>query len=556
MVQKIGLVACVMHYGRSIRCDSEFITALAKGAAARDALISDEEKNQLAAVVGPEFFTIQNVMCDVIPKLQARPSDMMALVSVLVDCGGQDLAANLPNAAFRKWCAADENRAAEVITSARAGNALALRHLVFALEAREDVNEALRSARAEGDERTAGILALSRMTLTTDEAKAALEVILAATGTPAAAERAGPVKAALAIASKHPSLDRSGIADALAHLSRSSDPIIVHMMATALYSHGESLTDAELGSCLSGIQALDPGNSGHGRHIDDALNKLWSSRPREAGKTIGSLIAKTERQVGNDALDRILSSQSQKSAHILAELVTEWLGAGDPHICAALASHLSEINKATPCLQVDVTVLPADPKAQVFVCRKAIGYLFHAPMTAASWLVAVMRTGGPAARHAADLLFDPLLLNYGGALKHWLDGLLEEDALGNDMIRQSLIRAQEVLDGFAAAREVVELEPSSAQRALIRFQEAEEAERVFEAAREQSIFADLFTTQTLLYGDRSSFSILDGQGVRQSQTTNLSEMSISGELPRCLFFDPVGLEWMLDVFRCERRTDQ
>jgi hypothetical protein len=272
------------------------------------------------------------------------------------------------------------------------------------------------------------------------------------------------------------------------------------------------------------------------------------------GQAIATLISSTKGQVGDNALAGILPGNDRDQKTALTRLATEWLREGDYHVCSTLASHVSEINRTSPCFEVTPDVLPPEAADQVFVCRKAVGYFFIAPMTAAAWIVAVMRRGGPAAQDVADLLLDPLLVNYGGALKDWLEGLLDEEGPGNDAIQDALQRAQEVWNGFDAAREVVELEPSSSRRALVRFQEAEESERIQESARERSIFARLVTTQTLLYGDRSSFSIRDGEGNCRPQTLNMAEMSISSELPKGLFFDPIGTERMLEVFRHERRT--
>lgn len=549
-----GLVIGAQRLGLTNHSEANLIAALARGASSRNTLISDTDVEALAALSNSSFFDVQIVLCEVIPKLVAAPSDVMVLVSTLVEKGGEDLAANQPNAAFRKWCAREECRADEVIALARAGDALALRHLVFALEAKEGVDEAFRSCAADGEERTAGVLALSRMTLDLDEAARALDVILVAVGQSSPAEAAGLIKAALDIAGKHPTLDRSDVAVALDRLSRSTDPVAVHLMATALYWHGNEMSDAEVVSCLRGLQSVDSDNGGTVRQIDDALQKLWSNRPREMGQAIAALISTTKGRVGNQALKGVLSAQGHDQERSLALLATEWLQQGDYHVCATLASHFSEINRTIPCLDIPPDVLPPEPADQIFVCRKAVGHFFLAPMTAASWIVAVLRRGGTAAHDAADLLFNPLLLNYRGAFKDWLEALLEEDAPGNDAIREALKRAQEVWDGFEAAREVVELEPSSAQRALVRFQEAEEAEQILEAAREKSIFANLFTTQTLLYGDRSSFSIMDGEGIRRPQTVNMAEMSVSSELPMGLIFDPVGTEWTLEVFRLERRA--
>ena len=548
-----GLVAGARLIGFDNHGNAELLAALARGASSRNALISESDAGELEELTGLSFFEVQNVLCEVIPRLTSQAADIMSLVSVLVEKGGEDLVANQPYVAFRKWCEVDGSRAAEVIASARAGNALALQHLVFALEAKADAEDALLSAKTVGEERTAGALALSRMNLTQDQATAAINVVLDAAEGDFTAEAAGFIKAALDLASKHPKLDRARIAIALARLSQTDDPVAVHLMAIALYRHHAEMNEEELASCLRGIQAIDHNNTGTVQQIDGALPRIWPGRPDQVNEALASIISRTEGKVGEGALSGIFRIQNPDTQVELAKLATGWLLNGDYYPCLTLASQISEINRSTPCLTIPPEVLPADEESQIFICRKAIGHFFLAPMTAASWIVAVLRQGGRASRDAAELLFDPLLLNYGGALKAWLEKLLEDDAPGNDSIRDALKRAQEVWDGFDAAREVVELEPSSAQRALVRFQEAEESEEIHESAQKRSVFANLVTRQTLLYGDRSSFSITDDEGNRRAQTINMAQMSVSSELPKGIFFDPVGTDWTLEMFRHEQR---
>lgn len=343
----------------------------------------------------------------------------MTLVSFLVEKGGEDLAANRPNAAFRQWCLNAAHRADDVIASARSGDPLALRHLVFALEAKEDVEEVFQAAAGTGEERKAGILALSRMTLSEGDAARAMHSILSDASAPLAMDvRTGQIYAALDIAGKIPSLDRTSLAGALANISGSSHPLAVHLLATALLRHGHNMSDAEVASCLQGIQYVDPQNRGTVQQIDDALRSLWPSRPGEVGKAIAELIASTSGQVGDRALDGIVSAQDANQRKALAHLATEWLNNGNYHVCSALASHVSEINRTSPCFEIPPDTLPTEAADQIFICRKAVGHFFLSPMTAAAWIIAVLRKDGPAAHEAAHLLFDPLLLNYGGGLKH------------------------------------------------------------------------------------------------------------------------------------------
>ena len=84
----------------------------------------------------------------------------------------------------------------------------------------------------------------------------------------------------------------------------------------------------------------------------------------------------------------------------------------------------------------------------------------------------------------------------------------------------------------------------------------EEAERTRDEAGRRSIFADLFTTQHLLYGDRSAFNIMTSAEELEQKTMPFSEISISSELPKGIFVDPIGLDMQLHQFRNERMVEQ
>ena len=267
-VAELGFFGALLMLNRSDRRDEALIQRLAEVASSRNALISEQDMEVLQRVSGANFFMIQMLICEVIPLLKSAPSEVMGLVELLVERGGEDLAANQPNAAFREWCASDSRRADDVIASARDGDSLAIRHLVFALEAKCDVQEAFRSAEADGAERTAGVLALSRMLLSQEEAERALAHILKLVDATEAGEGAGFLTAAIDIAAKHPGLDRSELAKSLDQISESNTPLAIHFMATALHGHSKEMTGSEVQSCLKGILGVDPKNKGTVREID------------------------------------------------------------------------------------------------------------------------------------------------------------------------------------------------------------------------------------------------------------------------------------------------
>jgi hypothetical protein len=68
---------------------------------------------QFAALATHAFFTLQQFFCEAIPKLETPAEPLMRAVRALVEKAGNDLASNLPNVEFRKWCGADLARARE-----------------------------------------------------------------------------------------------------------------------------------------------------------------------------------------------------------------------------------------------------------------------------------------------------------------------------------------------------------------------------------------------------------------------------------------------------------
>ena len=106
-------------------------------------LFSEKDWAFLDQTSGRQFFSGMALLCDLIPRLNVGRRDMMRLVVTLVRLGGEDGAARQPNVAFRDWCAGDPARVQGVLDDARAGDALAIDHLCFALEVRSDCVDAL-----------------------------------------------------------------------------------------------------------------------------------------------------------------------------------------------------------------------------------------------------------------------------------------------------------------------------------------------------------------------------------------------------------------------------
>ena len=119
-----------------------------------------------ANVAGHEFFTAQHFYCEAIPKLNANVMALMECCRTLIERAGTDLAAGLPNDAFRQWCENNPAERAIVISEARSGEDLAKRFVTFALQAAGDVATAINFVKSyDDDRRLFGVAALGKMAI-------------------------------------------------------------------------------------------------------------------------------------------------------------------------------------------------------------------------------------------------------------------------------------------------------------------------------------------------------------------------------------------------------
>src|SRR5262249_53341044 len=100
------------------------------------------ERGEVQALQTSDFFFAAHILGRIMPELEADPRRLMTCVEALVARGGEDHAANQPNAALRAWCAKDPARAWRIIDAARSGDALAVRNVTFPLEALQATEEA------------------------------------------------------------------------------------------------------------------------------------------------------------------------------------------------------------------------------------------------------------------------------------------------------------------------------------------------------------------------------------------------------------------------------
>lgn len=557
-IRSNGLIKFVSTLPPKTRKDGDMISAIASAASMQTRLISKDDKAYLNEIEDIKFFYILAILCKVIPITDTSPMEMMNLVGFLVKRSQQDLTKNEPNAAFLKWCETDLSRANEVIRLAKDGDSISLRHLTFALQAKGDVRDAISCLERSPQEQKAGALALSRMQLDEAQSSIALEKTISLAIAADTQTTYQFTRSAYNIAAKQPRTDRSKLSELLNVIFISDNEWAIYLAATLINHHHKEMTKIEFDLCLDKIAKVDPKHKGTIKEIQQAMICLLETGKIHAASYAIYKMIQASREVFKintpDSFFRELIRNHSKSLAILA---TDWLQRGDSSPCSTLARATSKLSETEPVICVYDIPLPSSTKAQIFLCKKAVGYFFFQPVTAAAFSVAVMDRGHPEAKKVArKLLFNPLLISYGHKLPNWLKAISTENENCRQGINEVLNRAEEVLNGFKSALEVVELEPSRSKRDVVAFQRMEEAEQIQEAAQKRSFFANIIKNEYMLYGDETAISAVEISSGLDQKTIPYSKIEIIAELPKGIFFDSVRLEMMLDQFRYERIAEK
>ena len=321
--------------------------------------------------------------------------------------------------------------------------------------------------------------------------------------------------------------------------------------------HGESLTADEVKRILNALQSVDPENAGTLEQIDHATSPLVSGGHFEA---LVALVAElTRRSQGKIGLDTFPSFRQQlvdDDSGRLGKLAMEWLLEGNPYLCSSLARQFGPVGDQRRTLDLQPDDIPAEPQEQLFVCRKAVGFLFPTPVAAASVLVAILRHGDHRITDGVlALLHDPLLTSYGDDLCRYLEEILKQySEPGVVRIGEALTRKQESLDNIEGIDTLVELHPNESHRQIARVRWEQQMARAMEEGEKQSILHDLVAKAYVLYGSSLSSYTESPDGGLQLFNAEMRSHSFSVEQPQLDVFDPVGLEMTLLRFKYERRT--
>ena len=367
--------------------------------------------------------------------------------------------------------------------------------------------------------------------------------------------RADAVSAIVDIAARARSAPAGQFVQLLREAAHDADPRLLSACAGAFGRHAPSLT-AQLLACMSEIlPKLDVGS----RAIDDVDMGLYQllSVPDGADRAMAIIEPLVRRDDGVTIFQRLDSAGHELSngnGTRLSRVVVRWLLSGEPALCNAATKLVEGMHGQEPSLAVNPGEFSLTDAHASFLARKAIGWFLTKPTAATSLTVSLLRQvtdGGAAA--IADLLYDPLLMNFPGSARRLLEAAAPSlSGAHREAVDRILTRHDAYLHAIEAVGRIPELHQSERNRRIEARRQDDEFKAARRAAEGQSVLQSLFRKSVLLHGTRAISYVEDLGGGSRRHDNKLGRVSVEMERPMQWTFDPVGVEETLLAFRLER----
>jgi hypothetical protein len=480
-----------------------------------------------------------------LPALAIELDAMTALLTSLAARTRGEGISHYLSTGFAGWCEADPDRPFAALPAVRAGKApAALLRFILIAGLRVDrgrllptIIELLGSGSLEEQDVSASVL--GRFDLFTpeelDQAVASLETALQT----AIGERvAEPLRALLAIALRPPGNPEIGMR-ALNQIGPRSDAHVREAIAMEMMFDIARADDALAAAALTLLHDTAEGEFATIDAIDHILSHDLKGRLEgEKRRLLDTLLARgtaTMKQLDSTARALLKGNPADYSA-----TVVRWLSSDNLTHFLAVRDLCSGFAEDAPRFDLDFSGLA--PRIAERIAKRCCALLMVFPETIASILSSLMRTGPAEALPLIEqLLFDPLLITYWNGPRAYLESVAPgAPAPMVEAIRRAIERLDRYITEIEAGRELAELRPSQHRRFLIAMKRREESIAISKAAQRQSVFADIFPTSLLLYGDAAIFDMHVEPGKVVRQEAQMQTHEFAHEVPRLEVIDPFG----------------
>lgn len=514
------------------------------------------EQPSFQNIKGAGFFVGQHVFCKLIPKLNDNIGKVMKTVRALVEKGGRDGAAGEPNAAFREWCSILPERSRLVIEGAVNKDPASLDCLPFALEAHNLVDEAVNFAENDtGERQKAGVVSLGRMQLRNvrhvEQAIGALRSVAKSSADDIL--KAYIMMSAMNIVDKNDDAKIIDLFDLLTHLCTIPGDHLHYSCASVLFFHRNILDKPTVTLLFQALLTLNPAHKGTIKELDNGLHAILNTEYHQlAIQFVEQLILDHRENLSLSEFERFSRELINGLQERFSQVFVSWLLSGEQPLCEGLSLVLRDSEVAKNPVNLSFADFELTSDQFVFLCHKVIGYFFVQSVFVGSVITSILRVCDEEAyARIGQLLYNPMLINFGGSLSKFLE-TIEKNDKSYKAVKAALADARKYLDGLKSVGRIKEFEPSEREKLMERQRFSDQMRDAYKEAEKKSVFFNLVSRSVLLYGRGSVTYIKGDDGERRAIETEMKSFSTSMELPRQGIVDPVGLDWMLRIYRVER----
>ncbi len=379
-----------------------------------------------------DFFTVLHVFEEVLPTVTANVEDVLNCLVHLVQQAGRDLAIGGIYGAFQSYCSLDASRPVNSIEFilcqdeiATYASFLSSSLLAIHSDNAESAIQTIESLIAHENATVRGqaYFALGRLDVDERHSNALWELLSSSTEHEFhSAGNASLLRAILNHGDRFPSYWVQ-IEDLLKTYLTSSSPEVQYEISDIVAFQRVAISESILRLLLEQLACVPQDHKEIIDNIDHLLVKLIEKNLSTlAIELLESILI---RGIKLPSLDHFSSKLLSKHKDLLNQLITKWFLSGESSLCNAASDLLHGVTGKEIELSADKSILD-DEKKQVFVCQKAVGWLFTRPVAAGSFLISVYESGSTSVqKNIEQLLYDPLLLSYPGQIKEYLQANIE-----------------------------------------------------------------------------------------------------------------------------------
>lgn len=509
-----------------------------------------------------DFFRIRYLLADVLPQLKILDlGNLLNTLEVVILEAGDDMLSHTPLEAFENLLDTDSKFACSILEHLKSNEykvsfatkalvSIAKQNLSLCLEKAEEL------MRLGNDKLSVDVvLALGQLKYPLDNelVDKSVDIICLASNLPSDEKIISATLHSLIQISQNKLSSYIKIGNLIKNIINTTDhsPMVVHVCMVQLFHLFKKIPRDIKILLLETIPFIKLESSNTIHYLDMLMSDLLEENSDQALNLLEDFFYNTNYEVSIDKFNSF-SSYLLKNENLnkLSSICTRWFLSRkislNYYASELLSNH--EID-----LQFDLSQLNNQfSQDHLFLAKKACGWCFMNSYTAISLIFSVLKSCPEEQTKAiCEVIFNPLLISYPRKVSEFLqknrEMLNEEKQKQIDILIQNLEKYHQALK---LSRDVKELWVNPSQHFEYRRHHQQKMNQAYAKSRKESVFAGLFTENTLLYGKSTAFIVQTNEGSIR-QTMPLHSYSHTIDFPSLEILDSTSLHHCLLSFKAE-----